>query len=101
MIDRHGKRMEVLTRRVLASPGALEPEVRAAIAAGMDVPPALVPYITKVVQHAYKVTDEDIVSLREQGFSEDEIFEATVAAALGAGMKRLRAGLVALERSEG
>lgn len=99
MIDRHGKRMEELTRRVLASPGALDAEMRAAIAAGKDVPPALAPYITKVVQHAYKVTDEDILALREAGYSEDEIFEATVAAALGAGLKRLRTGLVALERS--
>lgn len=99
MTDRHEKNMELLTRRVLSSPGELDPEIRAAIAAGMDVPPALASYIEKVDKHAYKITDEDIQALLEAGYSEDQIFEATVAAALGAGMKRLRAGLVALEGS--
>lgn len=99
MTDRHGKNLERLTRRVLASPGKLEPEIRTAIAAGKDVPPALAAYIEKVDKHAYKVTDEDIEALLEAGYTEDQIFEATVAAALGAGLKRLRAGLVALEGS--
>lgn len=99
MTDRHGKNMERLTRRVLASPGELDPEIRTAIAAGKDVPPALAAYIEKVDKHAYKITDEDIQALLEAGYTEDQIFEATVAAALGAGMKRLRAGLVALEGS--
>jgi alkylhydroperoxidase family enzyme len=99
MSDRHGKNMERLARRVLASPGTLDPEVRAAIAAGKDVPPALAAYIEKVDKHAYQITDADVQALLDAGYSENQIFEATVAAALGAGMKRLRAGLVALEGS--
>jgi alkylhydroperoxidase family enzyme len=99
MTDRHQKNMELLTRRVLSSPGTLDPEIRTAIAAGTDVPRALASYIEKVDKHAYEITDEDIQALLEIGYSEDQIFEATVAAALGAGMKRLRAGLVALEGS--
>lgn len=92
----HASLMALLTERVLTSPGELEPHVREAIAAGRGIPPALAEYIQKVNLHAYKVTDEDIEALRRAGLTEDQIFEATVSAALGAGLKRLRAGLDAL-----
>jgi alkylhydroperoxidase family enzyme len=46
-----------------------------------------------VRRNAYRVTDRDVLELREGGLSEDEIFELTVAAAVGAGLERLEAGL--------
>ena len=46
--------------------------------------------------HAYRVTDADIQSLKDAGYSEDEIFEHTVSAAVAAGFTRLEAGLAAL-----
>ena len=42
--------------------------------------------------HAYRVTDGDVESLLASGLSEDEIFEATVAAAVTAGLERFVAG---------
>jgi alkylhydroperoxidase family enzyme len=42
------------------------------------------------------VTDGDVQALKDAGFSEDEIFEHTVAAAVAAGLERLDAGLRAL-----
>ena len=53
-------------------------------------------YLEKVRLHAYKVTDRDVQELKDAGFSEDEIFEHTVAAATAAGLERLEAGLAAL-----
>jgi alkylhydroperoxidase family enzyme len=53
-------------------------------------------YIATVRQHAYRVTDRDIGQLRANGFSEDKIFELTVATAVAAGLERLEAGLAAL-----
>ena len=94
--DPHASRMALLTERVLTSPGALEPHVREAIAAGRGLPPGLAEYIRKVSLNANEVTDEDVESLKRAGFTEDQIFEATVSVALGAGLKRLRAGLDAL-----
>ncbi len=90
--------MQRLQERVLNGPGKLSPAVRRAIAgeSSEEIPPALLPYLDKVARHAYTVTDEDVQDLLRAGLSEDEIFEATVAAALGAGLKRLRAGLAAL-----
>ncbi len=39
------------------------------------------------------MTDADVEALKAAGLSEDEIFEATVAAAVGAGLARFEAGL--------
>jgi alkylhydroperoxidase family enzyme len=54
-------------------------------------------YLETVRRHAYRVTDDDVAELRLKGFSEDEIFELTVATAVDAGLERLYAGLGALE----
>jgi len=54
------------------------------------------PYLEKVRRGAYRVTDDDVHELRAAGFSEDEIFEQTVSAAVAAGMERLDAGLGAM-----
>ncbi|CAN5344418.1 hypothetical protein BH18ACT12_BH18ACT12_14810 [soil metagenome] len=53
-------------------------------------------YLEKVRLNAYKVTDRDIEELKAAGFSEDEIFEQTVATAVAAGLERLDAGLATL-----
>jgi alkylhydroperoxidase family enzyme len=56
-------------------------------------PPEFASYLEKVRLHAYKVTDADVARLKDAGFSEDEIFEQTVSAAVAAGLERLDAGL--------
>jgi alkylhydroperoxidase family enzyme len=53
-------------------------------------------YLEKVRLQAYKVTDRDVDKLKAAGFSEDEIFEHTVAAATEAGLERLAAGMATL-----
>ena len=103
MSDRHAGPFERLRARVLEGPGELEPGMRQAIAeerAVGAVPPVLIPYLEKVAYQAYAVTDEHIEALKKAGLSEDRIFEATVAAAVGAGLKRLRIGLAALAGAE-
>jgi alkylhydroperoxidase family enzyme len=60
-------------------------------------PPELEPYLEKVRLHAYKVVDRDVEELKAAGFSEDEIFEHTVSAAVAAGLHRLDAALGVLE----
>ena len=53
-------------------------------------------YLDTVRRHAFRVTDGDVERLKAAGFSDDEIFEHTVAAAVAAGLERLDAGLRAL-----
>lgn len=67
--------------------------LRAAARPERPAPPEFATYLEKVRLHAYKVTDRDIEELKAAGFSEDEIFEQTVAAAVAAGLERLDAGL--------
>ena len=50
--------------------------------------PRLADYLEKVHNRAYRVTDADIEQLKAAGISEDEIFEQTVAAAIGEGLRR-------------
>lgn len=100
LADPHAANMQRLVDAVLAGPGTLDPNTRRAAAGGADVPEALRGYLDKVARHAYKVTDEDVVGLRAAGYSEDQIFEATVSCALGACLHRLEAGLGAIERGE-
>jgi alkylhydroperoxidase family enzyme len=71
-------------------------ELRATARPDRPAPPELAPYLEKVRLHAYQVTDADVQRLKDAGFSEDEIFEHTVSAAVAAGLERLEAGLAAL-----
>jgi alkylhydroperoxidase family enzyme len=56
-------------------------------------PPELEAYLDKVRRHAYRITDEDVEALTRAGYSDDVVFELTVAAAVAAGLERLDAGL--------
>jgi alkylhydroperoxidase family enzyme len=95
--DPHAELFERLVETVLEGPGELGPAVRRAAAEGGDVPEEFRPYLDKVARHAYKTTDEDVDALRAAGYSEDQIFEATVSCALGACRRRLDAGLTAID----
>ena len=66
-------------------------ELRAVVANAPAPPPVMGAYLEKVRLHAFRITDADVVALRDAGLSEDEIFEHTVAVAIGAGLVRLDA----------
>ena len=94
MSDRHADVMAALLESVLGASGELDHGTRRAVLKG-EGPPGLQPYLEKVRRHAYKVVDADVAALREAGWSEDALFEATVAAAVGEGLRRLELGLKA------
>ena len=102
-----------LERAVLTSPGATSEALRRAVASfasgasgtasaerpaapGGEIPAALAPYVDTVALHAYRVTGDDMAVLASAGYSEDAIFEVTLAAAAGVGLGRLERGLAAL-----
>ena len=104
---RHTEAMERVAEAVLQTPGDADLELRSAVeayAASLggrqgpvpELPAELRPYVEKVAKHAYEVVDADVDGLREAGYSEDAIFELTLAAALGAAQARLAAGLDAM-----
>ena len=94
MGDPHAKKRLEVEQLVLRGPGHTEPSLRQALERG-QAPPELAALVEKVRRHAYKVTDEDLAALKAT-WSDDQIFEIVVAAALGAAGDRLRAGLAAL-----
>lgn len=91
-----------LRRRILEGPGQLDVAVReAAFRDDVEMLSSeMAGYVSKVHRHAYEVTDHDVASLRDSGLGEDEIFELTVAAAVGAGMRRLDLARAARDGSE-
>jgi len=95
---RRAAQLAVLRHAVLESPARTDPAKRLAAAEGGLLPPPLDSYIAKVRDQSYRVSHRDIKALTTAGFSEDEIFELTVAAALGAAMLRFDAGMRALAR---
>ena len=63
--------------------------LRATVASMPPAPEAMEGYLRKVHERAYTVTDADVDALKAAGISEDVIFEQTVAAAIGEGLRRL------------
>jgi len=61
--------------------------------ATQQIPEELIPYVDKVVLHAYKVTDRDIETLRASGYDEDTIFEITACATVATSRARLERAL--------
>ena len=74
-------------------PDELIERLRAASDPERPAPDGMDAYLDKVRRHAYRVTDADVEALRASGFSEDEIFEQTVSAAVSEGLMRLNAAL--------
>ena len=81
-------RFDELRRRALDGRGELDVAIRRAAFEGGAVPPAVDAYVTKVRECAYKVTDADIATIRAAGWDEEQIFELTIATALGAALRR-------------
>jgi len=99
--ERYAELVAKTTHTVLESKGETDPRVRWAVAHHrvIEIPANLRSYVEKVRRHAYRVTDEDVESLKRAGYSEDAIFELTASAALGAALLRLERGLIALHES--
>ncbi len=92
--------VERVVKKVLGRDGYLEQDQRKNIfdfsssaadssIAGDELPENIRPVIEKITHYPYKVIDRDIEQLKSLGFSEDQIYEMTVATALGAGAGRL------------
>ena len=91
--DPYDHMMRCLTEAVFRGPGTLESTVRQAYGSGVQMGGVLGHYVNKVAQRDYKEIDACIADLRSRGYSDDQVFEATVSAAVGAGVKRLQLAL--------
>ena len=94
--DPYANKMERLRYAVLLGPGSLAPNIRQAISERTYGSSPLGAFAQKVAEHAFMVNDDDIRELYRARYSDDQIFEAAVSAALGAGLYRLECVLTAL-----
>jgi hypothetical protein len=92
--------MERLRCAVISGPGSLPPDMRQAISEGAYSSSPLGAFAQKVAEHAAMVNDDDIGELHRAHYSDDQIFEAAVSAALGAGLYRLERVLAVLRANQ-
>ncbi|GAF50132.1 carboxymuconolactone decarboxylase family protein [Rhodococcus wratislaviensis] len=85
-----------LRHSVLDRPATTDPALRIAAAAGDPLPEPWQTYAATVRDASYTITDTDIRRLLAAGPTEDQIFEVTVAAAVGAALESFDAGMSAL-----
>lgn len=85
--------MERLRHAVLSGPGSLPPHVRQAIGEGAKLSGPLEVFVQKLIAEASTLTDDDIAELHRAHYTDDQIFEAIVSAAVGAGLFRLESVL--------
>ena len=97
--DPYAKKLERLRHAVLSGPGSLSPHVRQAISEGGRLPGALQVFVQKLTGAAATLTDDDIAELHRAHYTDDQIFEAIVSAAVGAGLFRLECVLNLLRTS--
>ena len=110
---RYMELVERLRSAVLKGPGRTDPGLRQAAAArsaelgggpaappGGAIPAGLRDFVDKTALPASQITDEEVQALLRAGWSEDQIYEIAVSAAIGGGLSRLERGLAALEGGE-
>lgn len=98
--DPYAKKMERLRHAVLRGPGSLPPHVRQAISEGAKLSGPLEVFAQKIAAGASTLTDDDIAELHRAHYTDDQIFEAIVSAAVGAGLFRLECVLNLLHSNQ-
>jgi hypothetical protein len=90
-----------LVDRVLKGEGRASAEQRARAFSNSDVPPPLDTLIGKVATSPAQVTDADFAAAKAAGFTEDQLFELVIAAAVGQSARQYETALAALAEATG
>jgi hypothetical protein len=96
--DPYAGERRALVDAVMNGAGHLPPELRTAIvdrARGLEanglVPESLAGFVDRIAKDAPGIADVDVDAVMADGYDEEAVFEAVVAAALGASLARLEA----------
>ncbi len=85
-----------LLERVLDGEGRAPHELRRAAFDNGGLEEPLATLVDKVAHNAYRVTDEDVAAVRAAGYSEDQVFELVVCAAIGQATRQYESAMDAL-----
>lgn len=88
-----------IEQRILTGPGMASADLRANAFADKDLPEPLATLVEKVAKRSFQVTDADFAAVVAAGFTEDQIFELVICAAVGESNRMYQAGLVALSKA--
>jgi alkylhydroperoxidase family enzyme len=94
--DKKRAAFQGLQDRILNGEGRASAEQRARAFGNAGLSPPLDGLIGKVATRPTQVTDADFAAARAAGFTEDELFELVVCAAVGQSARLYDAGLAAL-----
>jgi hypothetical protein len=94
--DKKRAAYRALEDRILNGEGRASPEQRARAFSNTGLSGPLDRLLGKVATRPAQVTDEDFTAARAAGFSEDELFELVICAAVGQSARLYDAGLAAL-----
>ncbi|MFE3176015.1 hypothetical protein ACFXPA_10710 [Amycolatopsis sp. NPDC059090] len=87
----HEDPVENMRYSVFSAPAVTDQALRGAAASGDGLPAPLQPFAAKVRDASYRLTDADFAELATK-YREDEVYEITVAAAVGAALRSFDAG---------
>lgn len=94
--DKERAAYRALVDRVLTGDGRASAEQRARAFGNDGLAPPLDALIDKVANRPAQVTDADFAATKASGFSEDQLFELVICAAVGQSSRLYEAGLAAL-----
>lgn len=94
--DKERAAYRALVDRVLTGDGKASAEQRARAFGNDGLAPPLDALIDKVANRPAQVTDADFAAAKASGFSEDQLFELVICAAVGQSTRLYEAGLAAL-----
>jgi hypothetical protein len=92
---------QALVDRVLNGAGRAAAGQRARAFANDGLSPPLPPLIGKVATEPTQITEADFAAAKASGFSEDQLFELVICAAVGQSARLYDAGLAALAEATG
>jgi alkylhydroperoxidase family enzyme len=88
----HGR----LVERILQGPGAAPADYRAHAFDNADLPEPLRPLLDKVATRSAEVTDADFAAALDAGFTDEQLVELVICAAVGQSTRQYQAGLAAV-----
>lgn len=88
-----------LVDSVLNAEGRASPQQRASAFGNDGLPPPLQALIDKVATEPAQVTDADFAAAKASGYTEDQLFELVICAAVGQSTRMYDAGLAALAQA--
>ena len=91
---------QLLVNRILQGPGEASAAHRARAFENAELPEPLAGLVGKVATRSADVTDAEFARAREAGFTDDQLFELVICAAVGQSTRQYEAGLAALDEAE-